>query len=243
MMRNYEQETTISTMNKKPPSPFSGKRDLTVRVKTADKRKISSTRWLERQLNDPYVKQAKRDGYYSRAAYKLLEIDAKYGILQKGAKVIDLGAAPGGWSQVAAKIVGANDDKPHIIAMDLLPMQAISGVQFWQGDMQDEGAPEHVASMLGGKANVVLSDMGPNTTGHAATDHMRIMMLCELAYDFAINVLHDGGTFVCKVRQGGTEAALLQQMKQRFTKVAHFKPNSSRQESPETYVVATGFRK
>ncbi len=233
----------LNYMNKKPPSPFSGKRDLTVRVKTAEKRKISSTRWLERQLNDPYVKQAKRDGYYSRAAYKLLEIDAKYGLLKAGAKVVDLGAAPGGWSQVASKAVGANDDKPHIVAMDLLPMQAISGVQFWQGDMQDEGAPEHVAKMLGGKANVVLSDMGPNTTGHASTDHMRIMMLSEIAYDFAVGVLKEGGSFVCKVRQGGTEGDLLKVMKQRFAKVAHFKPNSSRAESPETYVVATGFRK
>jgi 23S rRNA (uridine2552-2'-O)-methyltransferase len=235
-------EYNAEIMNQKPPLPFAGKRDLTVRVKTADKRKISSTRWLERQLNDPYVKQAKRDGYHSRAAYKLLEIDSKYGLLKAGAKVVDLGAAPGGWSQVAAKATNANDDKPNIIAMDLLPMQAISGVQFWQGDMQDEGAAEHVAQMLGGKANVVLSDMGPNTTGHASTDHMRIMILCEIAYDFAVQVLCEGGAFVCKVRQGGTEGALLQKMKQRFVKVAHFKPNSSRQESPETYVVAIGFR-
>jgi 23S rRNA (uridine2552-2'-O)-methyltransferase len=229
-------------MNKKPPSPFAGKRDLTVRVKTADKRKISSTRWLQRQLNDPYVKQAKRDGYHSRAAYKLLEINDKYKLLHKCAKVLDLGAAPGGWSQVAAEIVGSNDENPSIIAMDLLPMKQINGVQFWQGDMQDDLAPDIIKNMLQGKADVVLSDMGPNTTGHAATDHMRIMILCELAYDFATEVLREGGAFVCKVRQGGTEGELLKRMKQQFAKVSHFKPNSSRAESPETYVVAIGFR-
>jgi 23S rRNA (uridine2552-2'-O)-methyltransferase len=229
-------------MNNKTKNPFGGKRDLTVRVKTADKRKISSTRWLQRQLNDPYVKQAKRDGYHSRAAYKLLEIDDKYKILKKGAKIVDLGAAPGGWSQVAAEITGANNDNPNIIAMDLLPIKQISGVQFWQGDMQDEAAPDIIKNMIGGKADVVLSDMGPNTIGHAATDHMRIMILCELAYDFAVEVLKQGGSFVCKVRQGGTEGELLKRMKQQFVKVAHFKPNSSRAESPETYVVAIGFR-
>jgi 23S rRNA (uridine2552-2'-O)-methyltransferase len=230
------------TMNKKTPSPFGGKRDLTVRVKTADKRKISSTRWLERQLNDPYVKQAKRDGYHSRAAYKLIEIDDKYKLLKRGAKIVDLGAAPGGWSQVAAQRIHATDQHPTIIAMDILPMAAINGVQFWQGDMQADDAPSHIEAMLNGKADVVLSDMGPNTTGHASTDHMRIMMLCELAYAFATSVLKEGGAFVCKVRQGGTEHQLLHQMKQRFAKVSHFKPNSSRAESPETYVVATGFK-
>lgn len=227
---------------KKGGSPFAGRRDLTVRVKTAAGRKKSSTRWLERQLNDPYVKQAKIDGYYSRAAYKLLEINDKYNLLHKGAKIVDLGAAPGGWSQVAAKITGCNDNNQNIVAMDLLPINHISGVKFWQGDMQDDNAPDIIADMLGGNADLVLSDMEPNTTGHASTDHLRIMILCELSYNFAITILKEGGAFICKVRQGGTEGELLKDMKKQFQKVAHFKPNSSRAESPETYVVAIGFK-
>ena len=223
-------------------SPFSGKRDLTVRVKTAEKRSISSTRWLQRQLNDPYVVQAKRDGYRSRAAYKLLEIDDKFHILGKGKRVVDLGAAPGGWSQVAATRVASPASDPCVVALDILDMPSISGVAFLQADMTEEEAPEQLYALLHGKVEVVLSDMAPNTTGHASTDHMRIVDLCELAYGFACETLAKGGTFVCKVRQGGTEAQLLTDMKRRFVKVSHFKPNASRKESPETYVVATGFR-
>lgn len=230
-------------MNKKPPkSPISGQRDLTVRVKTARGRKPSSTRWLQRQLNDPYVQQAKRDGYRSRAAYKLLEIDEKFQLLKQNKRIVDLGAAPGGWSQVAATRVSSSATKPSVVAVDVLDMPSIAGVSFLQCDMNDEDAPERIHALLDDTVDIVLSDMAPNTTGHASTDHMRIILLCELAYELALEVLSEGGAFVCKVRQGGTEASMLTDMKKRFTKVAHFKPVSSRKESPETYVVATGFR-
>ncbi len=227
-----------------PPkgSPFSGRRDLTVRVKTAEKRSTSSTLWLQRQLNDPYVAQAKRDGYRSRAAYKLLEIDDKFHILTQGKRVVDLGAAPGGWSQVAAKRTRSSAIAPCVVALDILEMPSVAGVTFLQADMMEEETLSLLEGVLPGKMEVVLSDMAPNTTGHAATDHMRIVDLCEIAYAFACDVLAKGGVFVCKVRQGGTEARLLAEMKRRFTKVSHFKPLSSRKESPETYVVATGYR-
>lgn len=227
---------------KNDSSPFSGKRDLTVRVKTAEKRSISSTRWLQRQLNDPYVVQAKRDGYRSRAAYKLQELDDKFHFLTKGKRVVDLGAAPGGWAQVASQRVKSDAMNPCVIAADILEMPSISGVTFLQGDITEEDAPAKIIALLHGKVHVVLSDMAPNTTGHGATDHMRIVDLCEIAYAFALETLEKGGVFVCKVRQGGTETQLLSDMKRQFTKVSHFKPLSSRKESPETYVVATGFR-
>ncbi len=230
-------------MSKKPPkSPLDGQRELTVRVKTARGRKPSSTRWLQRQLNDPYVSQAKRDGYRSRAAYKLVELDEKFGLLKPQAKVVDLGAAPGGWAQVAAKRVNSPAAKPTVVAVDVLAMPSIAGVSFLQCDMNDEDAPERIHALLDGEVDLVMSDLAPNTTGHAATDHLRIILLCELAYELALEVLTEGGAFVCKVRQGGTEASMLTDMKKRFTKVAHFKPVSSRKESPETYVVAMGFR-
>jgi 23S rRNA (uridine2552-2'-O)-methyltransferase len=223
-------------------SPFAGRRDLSIRVKSARGRTSSSTRWLQRQLNDPYVQQAKRDGYRSRAAYKLLEINDKFQLLKKGQRVVDLGAAPGGWSQVAAKCVQSSAVKPSVVATDILAMPSIAGVLFLQCDMNDEDAPERICALLDGKMDVVLSDMAPNTTGHSSTDHVRIISLCELAYELALSVLATGGTFVCKVRQGGAEHDILTDMKKKFAKVVHFKPLSSRKESPETYVVATGFR-
>ncbi len=226
----------------KSSNPFAGRRDLTVRVKTARGRKTSSTRWLQRQLNDPYVQQAKRDGYHSRAAYKIIEIDEKFRLFKQEQHIVDLGAAPGGWSQVAAQRAQSPASNPRVVAVDILEMPVIAGVHTMVGDMYDEALPARITEMLGAKANIVMSDIGPNTTGHAATDHIRIVQLCEAAYVFACDTLTQGGAFICKVRQGGTEQHLLKDMKQRFAKVAHFKPVSSRKESPETYVVATGFK-
>lgn len=206
------------------------------RVKTARKRSNSSTRWLQRQLNDPYVEKARAAGYRSRAAFKLLEIEEKAGLLKKGQRVVDLGAAPGGWSQVAAA-AGC-----RVVALDLLAIDEIPDVTFFQMDFMDEAAPGLLKDALGGPADVVLSDMSPNTTGHRQTDHIRIMGLVEIAYEFAVEVLAPGGAFVAKVFQGGTEGDLLARMKRDFTKVRHIKPPASRKESAEQYVVATGFR-
>lgn len=221
----------------------SGTRHLSERVKSAKGRKISSTLWLNRQLNDPYVKQAREDGYRSRAAYKLLELQEKHKFLKSGMRVVDLGAAPGGWSQVAAKITGADKEKsPPILAIDILEMGHLEGVEAYQLDFMDESAPEFITSKLGGKVDVVLSDMAPNTTGHSSTDHIRILAFCEAAYYFACDILVEGGTFLCKVRQGGTEGELLKLMKQHFATVHHAKPAASRKDSSETYVIARGFR-
>jgi 23S rRNA (uridine2552-2'-O)-methyltransferase len=215
---------------------------LHVTVKTGGKRKLSSKLWLERQLNDPYVAQAKRDGYRSRAAYKLIEIDDKYRFLKSGLTVVDLGAAPGGWSQIAAKRIGAAEGKGRVIAIDLLEMPEIKGVAFAQLDFLSEAAPEKLVAMMGGRADVVLSDMAANTTGHRKTDQLRILGLVEGAAAFASEVLNPGGTFVAKVFQSGAEAELLAQLKRDFTTVRHVKPASSRQDSSERYVLATGFR-
>jgi len=215
-----------------------GSRELKVRVK--DKRKsISSRRWLERQLNDPYVARARREGLRSRAAFKLGEIDDKAHILKKGARVIDLGAAPGGWSQVAAQRVGSAG---RVVAIDVLPMTPVAGVDFVQLDFLDPSAPEKLKAMLGGAADVVLSDMAANTTGHARTDHLKIMALVEAAIEFAREVLAPGGSFLAKVLQGGTEAALLAALKHDFRQVKHVKPAASRADSAELYLLATGFR-
>jgi len=219
----------------------SGSRALKVRVKSGKGRKLSSKLWLERQLNDPYVARAKREGFRSRAAYKLMEIDDKAHFLRKGARVIDLGAAPGGWSQVAARRVGA----PHqgrVVAIDLLPMEPVGGVDFAPFDFLEPAAPEKLKAMLGGPADVVLSDMAANATGHAKTDHLKIMALVEAANEFAREVLAPGGTFLAKVLQGGTEAALLAALKRDFTNVKHVKPAASRSDSAELYLLATGFR-
>ena len=217
-----------------------GARDLKVRVKGA--RTLSSKLWLERQLNDPYVARAKREGYRSRAAFKLTEIDDRAHILKEGARVVDLGAAPGGWSQVAAKRVGA-PGQGKVVAIDLLPMEAVAGVEFMQLDFLDRDAPERLKALLGGPADIVLSDMAANATGHRKTDHLKIMALVELAVDFAREVLAPGGSFLAKVLQGGTEATLLAGLKRDFASVKHIKPPASRADSSELYLLATGFRK
>jgi len=216
----------------------SGSRALKVRLKSKG-RKLSSKLWLERQLNDPYVARAKREGFRSRAAYKLIEIDDKTRLLKKGARVIDLGAAPGGWSQVAARRVGAQG---QVVAIDVLPMDAVAGVDFAQLDFLSADAPKKLQALLGGPADVVLSDMAANATGHAKTDHLRIMALVEAAADFAREVLAPGGTFLAKVLQGGTEAALLTALKRDFKSVKHVKPAASRSDSAELYLLATGYR-
>lgn len=208
-------------------------------IRTAKGRKISSTRWLERQLNDPYVARARREGLRSRAAFKLAEIDDRARVLKKGARVIDLGAAPGGWSQVAAQRVGSEG---RVVAIDVLAMTPLAGVDFVQLDFLDPSAPEKLKAMLGGAADVVLSDMAANTTGHARTDHLKIMALVEASIDFAREVLAPGGAFLAKVLQGGTEAALLAALKRDFRQVRHVKPAASRADSAELYLLATGFR-
>jgi len=215
---------------------------LHVTVKSGGKRKLSSKLWLERQLNDPYVAQAKRDGLRSRAAYKLSEIDDKYHFLKPGITVVDLGAAPGGWSQIAAKRVGATDGRGKVVAIDLLEMPGIPGVSFAQLDFLKEDAPEKLLKMMGSRADVVLSDMAANTTGHRKTDQLRILGLVEGAAAFASDVLNPGGTFVAKVFQSGADAELLAQLKRDFASVRHVKPASSRQDSSERYVLAMGFR-
>jgi 23S rRNA (uridine2552-2'-O)-methyltransferase len=214
---------------------------LHVTVKTGGKRKLSSKLWLERQLNDPYVAQARREGFRSRAAYKLIEIDDKYHLLKPGMTVVDLGAAPGGWSQVAAKRVGA-PGKGKVVAIDLLEMGEIAGVDFGQLDFLDQDAPERLIAMIGGRADVVLSDMAANTTGHRKTDQLRIVGLVEAAAMFAGEVLKPGGTFLAKVFQSGADAELLAQLKRDFASVKHVKPAASRQDSSERYVLASGFR-
>ncbi len=226
-------------MTKPPRSPSSkppAGRGLAVSVHSAGKRSVSSARWLARQLNDPYVAAAKQAGWRSRAAFKLLELDARFHLLRRGQRVLDLGAAPGGWSQVALR-AGA-----HVVALDLLPIEPLAGAVFVQGDMEDPAMPARLAALLGGGADLVLSDMAPNTTGHSATDHVRIVALAENAAAFATEVLAPGGGFVCKVFQGGAEAALLAMLKRRFTSVRHAKPPASRKESAELYVVAQGCR-
>jgi 23S rRNA (uridine2552-2'-O)-methyltransferase len=213
-----------------------------VQVKTGGKRKLSSKLWLERQLNDPYVAQAKRDGYRSRAAYKLIEIDDKHRLLKPGMTVVDLGAAPGGWSQIAARRVGAVDGKGRVVAIDLLEMPEIPGVQFAQLDFYANDAPAKLTAMIGGRADLVMSDMAANTTGHRKTDQLRIVGLVEIAVAFATEVLNPGGAFLAKVFQSGADTELLAQLKRDFAVVKHVKPAASRQDSAERYVLATGFR-
>jgi 23S rRNA (uridine2552-2'-O)-methyltransferase len=208
-------------------------------LKSDKRRTLSSRTWLERQLNDPYVLRAKRDGYRSRAAYKLIELDDKYRVLKPGARVIDLGAAPGGWSEIALRRVGASG---RVIALDILDMKPIGGVEFLKLDFLDAAAPEALKAILGGKADVVLSDMAANATGHRKTDHLRIMALAEAAVQFAGEVLDNGGTFLCKVLQGGTESVLLAELKREFETVKHVKPPASRTDSAELYLLARGFR-
>ena len=213
-----------------------------MRVRTARQRTASSTQWLERQLNDPYVAEARSRGYRSRAAFKLQQLDDRCRFLRTGARVVDLGAAPGGWTQIAVARVGAEQGRGKVVGIDILPMDPIPGATLIELDFLAPEAPAAIASALGGPAEVVLSDMAAPTTGHAATDHRRIMALAEVAYDFAREILAKGGTFVCKVFQGGTERELLEALKRDFESVRHAKPPASRAESAEVYVVALGFR-
>lgn len=225
------------TMRDKPTAS----RQVKVRLRSGKRRSQSSKTWLERQLNDPYVARAKREGMRSRAAYKLIEIDDKAHFLKKGARVIDLGAAPGGWSQVAAKRVEA-PGRGRVIAIDLLPMEALPGVDAIKLDFLAPDAPSRLREMIGGSADVVLSDMAANATGHARTDHLKIMALVETAAEFAREILGPGGVFLAKVLQGGTEATLLKALKRDFKTVRHIKPPASRTDSAELYLLATGFR-
>lgn len=219
-----------------------GGRSLKKRVKTARQRSLASTLWLERQLNDPYVARAKREGFRSRAAYKLLEMDERYHFLKPGQTVVDLGAAPGGWSQVAVQKTGAAKGKGRVIGIDLLAIAPVPGAEFRILDFTAPEAPAALKEWLGGRADVVLSDMAANATGHKRTDHLRTMALAELSADFACEVLAQGGTFLAKVLQGGTENELLARLKREFAAVRHVKPPASRPESAELYVLATGFR-
>ena len=236
--------------DKKTPEKGSsgrGQRELRVRVKTAKGRKLSSTLWLERQLNDPYVIRAKKDGYRGRAAFKILELDDKFEFLKPGARVVDLGCAPGGWCQVAVGRVNALGDRANksigtVLGVDLQAIEPIAGAQIYQLDFLSDEADALVKGWLGGRADVVLSDMAASASGHKGTDHLRIIALCEAAAYFAFDVLEIGGTFVAKVLAGGAENELLTILKRSFTKVANVKPPASRADSSEKFVVAQGFK-
>ncbi|MBC6406690.1 MAG: RlmE family RNA methyltransferase [Rhodobacteraceae bacterium] len=222
-------------------------RDLKVRVKTAKGRKPGSTRWLQRQLNDPYVKRAQAEGYRSRAAFKLMELDDRFGFLQAGARVVDLGCAPGGWSQVALQRVNALGQRAglpegRVLGFDVQEVAPIAGLAFQRLDFLAEGADLYLHQQLGGKVDVVLSDMAAAACGHKQTDHLRVIMLCEAAAHFAFGVLEQGGVFVAKVLAGGAESGLQKQLKQQFRRVSHVKPPASRPQSSEKYVIAMGFR-
>lgn len=222
-----------------PKQTTAGQRGTHAWLKTAQGRSNASQRWLSRQINDPYVKRAQAEGFRSRAAFKLIELDEKFHLLRPGLRVVDLGAAPGGWTQVALRKLG---DHGRVVALDLLPMDPVPGARILEGDFQDDAVLADVLAALDGGADLVLSDMAPNTTGHGATDHLRIMLLAELALDFALRVLEPGGAFATKVFQGGSEKAMLDRLRQHFSQVRHAKPPASRKESSELYVVATGFR-
>ena len=224
----------MSSRSGKGPSSSRG---LTVHVRKANKRSVQSRAWLERQLNDPYVAAAQAQGYRSRAAFKLIEMDDRYGLIKPGCLVVDLGAAPGGWAQVAVKRGAAK-----VLGLDLLPINPVQGATFLEGDFNDEDMPARLTALMGAKVDVVLSDMAPNTTGHAATDHLRIIALAEMALEFASHILAPGGAFVAKVFQGGTESLMLTPMKRMFAQVKHVKPPASRKDSSELYVLGMGFR-
>ena len=219
-----------------------GRKNLRERVKTARGRRLSSTRWLERQLNDPYVMRAKEEGYRSRAAFKLLEMDEKYHFLKSGARIVDLGCAPGGWTQVSVARAGSDKGKGKVIGVDLQEIDPVPGADIYVLDFLEAGADDKVKEWLGGEADIVLSDMAAASTGHKQTDHMRIMALAEAAAHFAHDVLHIDGTYCAKVLQGGAEHELLTLLKQDFKTVRHVKPQASRADSSEMYVLATGFK-
>jgi 23S rRNA (uridine2552-2'-O)-methyltransferase len=232
---------------KRPGRGGTGKRGpagrrLTVKVKTTGQRSASSTRWLERQLNDPYVAEARRLGYRSRAAFKLAQLDDRFGLIQPGARVVDLGAAPGGWTQVAAERSRAREGRGLVVAVDLTPMEPVAGAEILELDFLAPEAPGRIRAALGGLADLVMSDMAAPATGHPQTDHLRIMALAEAAYAFAKEVLAPGGAFLAKVLRGGAEKQLLDALKRDFATVRHVKPPASRADSAEIYVVATGFR-
>jgi 23S rRNA (uridine2552-2'-O)-methyltransferase len=222
--------------------PSGGGRSLHVRVKKTGSIKESSRRWLERHLNDPYVHRSKAEGYRSRAAFKLTEINDRYKILKPGMKIIDLGAAPGGWCQVAAQFCGSSNDAPSVVGIDYLEMDHLPGVALLQMDFLDDAAPGRLVEMLGSAPDIVLSDMAAPTTGHRRTDHIRTMHLCEVAADFAVKVLKPGGHFLSKTFQGGTENELLDLLKRNFKTVHHVKPPASRDESVELYILAKDFK-
>lgn len=230
-------------MTKKPGKPApGGMRVLRTRIKKKSGLKESSRRWLERHMNDPYVQQSKADGYRSRAAYKLIEIDDKHHLLKPGMRVIDLGAAPGGWCQVAAARTKSTASAPHVVGIDYLEMAAVPGATVLLMDILDEAAPARLEEALGGAPDIVLSDMAAPTTGHRRTDHIRTMHLCEVAADFALSVLKPGGHFLAKAFQGGAENELLDRLKRNFRSVHHVKPPASRDESVELYLLAKDFK-
>jgi 23S rRNA (uridine2552-2'-O)-methyltransferase len=231
-----------SSGGKKRSGDLPASRGLSVSVHTAKKRTHSSTLWLHRQLNDPYVAAAKAKGYRSRAAFKIIQLDEKYKIFKVGQRVVDLGAAPGGWTQYAVEKTRAREGRGRVVGIDLLEIEPIEGATLMQGDFTHDDAPEKLKEALNGKADLVLSDMAANTMGDKATDHLRIMILAELAADFAVSIMAPGGAFVCKLFQGGAEKSLLDTLKQNFSSVKHAKPAASRQDSAETYIVATGFK-
>ncbi len=224
----------------KSAKEITGRHNLAVRVKTSKYRKKSSNQWLERQLNDPYVAESKRLGYRSRAAFKLIQLDEKYKFLGKGKTIVDLGCAPGGWTQIA---VLRNKGSGQVVGIDILETEPIAGATLICQDFTSEDAVDKLKELLQGDADIVMSDMAANTTGHQQTDHLRTIGLVEVAYEFAKEVLASGGIFIAKVFQGGAEGSLLADAKKHFAKVGHFKPDASRQSSPETYLVAQGFRK
>ena len=226
----------------RPPGSLPTGRRATVRVKTARGRTVSQQRWLQRQLNDPYVAEARKRGYRSRAAFKLLQLDDQFKFLKRGARVVDLGAAPGGWTQVAVERTKPEQSDGVVIGIDITPVDPIAGATVLAKDFYDDDAPELLTKLLGGPADVVLSDMAASATGDTQIDHLRIMALAETAHDFAVRVLRPGGSFVAKVLRGGTERTLLERLKRDFVKVRHVKPEASRADSAEMYVVATGFR-
>jgi len=218
-------------------------RGAAVRVKTAGRRKASSTQWLQRQLNDPYVREAKRLGYRSRAAFKLLELDDRFHLLKPGLRIVDLGAAPGGWTQIAVQRVGSEHGKGFVLGVDILDMPPIAGATLIHADFTAAETSARIKAAFGGPADIVLSDMAAPATGHGQTDHLKIVALAEAAYDFATEILASGGSFVCKVYQGGAEGELLQRLKRDFADIRHAKPPASRSESAEVYLVAQGFRR
>lgn len=230
-------------MSKKPPTNYTTGRGKTTRVKTAKRRKKGSTRWLQRQLNDPYVAEAQKQGFRSRAVFKLMQIDDKLKFLKPGKVVIDLGSAPGGWTQLAVQRVNPEKTDGLIIGLDILEMDDLPGAVILQKDFNDHDAPDTLIRIMDGrKADVVMSDIAPNTTGHQQTDHLRIMHLVELTWDFAKQVLNEHGTFIAKVFQGGAEKELLDDLKKHCRSVRHIKPDASRKESAEVYVVASDFK-